>query len=67
MKELKLTPQQESDYQKSELINDLIATSKVMDEIWKYHPENPEKKDVVSEYNILKQIKADIEKEISDL
>ena len=38
-----------------------------MDEIWKYHPENPEKKDVVSEYNILKQIKADIEKEISDL
>ena len=52
---------------KSELIADLIATTTVMEELWRYHPENQEKKDVVSEYNILKQIKVDIEQELSDL
>ena len=52
---------------KSELIADLIATTTVMEELWRYHPENQEKKDVVSEYNVLKQIKVDIEQELSDL
>ena len=52
---------------KSELIADLMATTTVMEELWRYHPENQEKKDVVSEYNILKQIKVDIEQELSDL
>ena len=59
--------QEELDQQKTELINDLVATSTVMEEVWRYHPENPDKKDVVSEYNVLKQIKIDIEKELSDL
>lgn len=53
--------------QKAELINDLIATSTVMEEVWRYHPDNPEKKDVVTEYNILKQIQKDIEQEIAQL
>tara|TARA_R110000782_G_scaffold230394_1_gene316684 strand:- start:848 stop:1114 length:267 start_codon:yes stop_codon:yes gene_type:complete len=51
---------------KSELIADLIATTTVMEELWRYHPENQEKKDVVSEYNILKQIKVGIEQELVD-
>jgi|TARA_B110001452_G_scaffold20443_1_gene16433 hypothetical protein len=59
--------QEELDQQRTELINDLVATSTVMEEVWRYHPENPDKKDVVSEYNVLKQIKVDIEKELSDL
>jgi hypothetical protein len=59
--------QSEINYLKTELINDLVATSTVMEELWRYHPENPDKKDVVSEYNVLKQIKIDIEKELSDL
>ena len=37
------------------------------DNSWRYHPENPDKKDVVSEYNVLKKIKVDIEQELSDL
>jgi len=53
--------------QKAELINDLLATSTVMEEVWRYHPDNPEKKDVVTEYNILKQIQKDIEQEIAEL
>ena len=36
--------------QKAELINDLIATSTVMEELWNYPPDNPKKKDVVKEY-----------------
>jgi len=61
MKELTL------EEQKAELINDLIATSTVMEELWNYHPDNPKKKDVIKEYEILKQIKSDIEKEIKEL
>ena len=52
---------------KSELINDLVATTTVMDEVWRYHPDNPKKKDTVKEYNILKQIIKDIESELADL
>jgi hypothetical protein len=62
-----MTKQEELDQQKAELINDLLATSTVMEEVWRYHPENPEKKDVIEEYNILKQIQKDIESELADL
>ena len=62
-----MTKQEELDQQKTELVNDLLATSTVMEEIWRYHPDNPEKKDVIKEYNILKQIQKDIESELADL
>ena len=62
-----MSKQEELDQQKSELINDLVATSTVMDEVWRYHPDNPEKKDVIKEYEILKQIQKDIEDELADL
>ena len=53
--------------QRNELINDLIAISTVMDELWQYHPDNPKQKDVVEEYNVLKQMHSDLEKEIKEL
>ena len=52
---------------KVELINDLAATVTVMEEMWRYHPDNPSKVDIVKEYNTLLQIQKDIEKEIQDL
>lgn len=52
---------------KAELINDLIAASTVMDELWKYHPNNPNQKDVVSEYDALKQMIKGLEIEIKEL
>ena len=52
---------------KSELINDLAATFTVMDEMWRYHPDNPNKKDIIKEYKILKQIVEDIEHELEEL
>jgi hypothetical protein len=52
---------------KVELVNDLVAITTVMDELWSYHPENPNKKDIVGEYNQLLKIKGDIENEIAEL
>ena len=62
-----MTDQEKLDQEKSELVADLVATQTVMDEVWRYHPDNPNKKDVVKEYNILKQIKNDIEQELDKL
>jgi|TARA_B110001450_G_C17195564_1_gene309165 hypothetical protein len=59
--------QSEINYLKTELVNDLIATTTVMEELWRYHPENPDKKDVVSEYEVLKRVKEDIEEEMKKL
>ena len=53
--------------QRNELVNDLIATSTVMDELWQYHPDNPKQKDVVKEYEALKQMAKDLEMEIDEL
>ena len=53
--------------QKVELINDLAATATVMDELWRYHPDNPKKVDIVKEYKNLEQMQKDIEKEILEL
>jgi adenine C2-methylase RlmN of 23S rRNA A2503 and tRNA A37 len=53
--------------QRIDLVNDLIATTTVMDELWYYHPENPNRKDIVEEYKVLEKIKDQIEEEIKNL
>ena len=58
--------QLDKDSIRTELLNDLVATTTVMDEVWRYHPDNPKKKDVVKEYDILKQIIKDIELELEE-
>ena len=45
-----MSKQEKLDQQKAELIEDLMATSTVMEEVWRYHPDNPKKKDVIKEY-----------------
>jgi len=62
-----MTKQEELEQQKAELINDLLATSTVMEELWNYHPENPDKKDVIEEYKTLLKIQKNIEKELQEL
>jgi len=62
-----LTKQEEYDIQKTDLINDLLAVGTVMDEVWKYHPDNPKQKDVIAEYNQLLKIQGDIELELRGL
>ena len=36
---------QKLEEQKTELINDLIATTTVIEELWRFHPDNPNKVD----------------------
>ena len=67
MKEIKYTPEQIRDHKKSELLEDLVATETVIEEIWRYHPENPKRLDILKEYDKLKVIKADIENELKTL
>ena len=64
---LELNEQEQLNFQKSSLIDDLMAVSTIMEEIWSYHPDNPNKKDVVTEYNHLLKIKDDIENELNSL
>ena len=62
-----MSEQDKIDNQKAELINDLMATATVKEEVWRYHPDNPNKKDVVKEYDILCQIEKVLELEIEEL
>ena len=62
-----MTKQEELDQQKAELINDLLAVSTVLEELWNYHPDNTQQKDVISEYNQLLKIQGDIENELKEL
>ena len=62
-----MSEQDKIDNQKAELINDLMPTATVKEEVWRYHPDNPNKKDVVKEYDILCQIEKDLELEIEEL
>jgi len=62
-----MSQQQEMENLKADLINDLISVSTVMEELWKYHPENPERIDIVSEYDNLVEMKKEIEAELDGL
>jgi hypothetical protein len=65
MKEI--SEQEKLENERVELINDLIACETVMDEIWKFHPDNPKKKDVVKEYKILQQVSEGLKEELENL
>ena len=58
---------QKLEEQKTELINDLIASTTVIEELWRYHPDNPNKVDIIKEFKVLTKIKTDIEKEIQEI
>ena len=58
---------QKLEEQKTELINDLIATTTVIEELWRYHPDNPNRVDIIKEFKVLTKIKTDIEKEIQEV
>ncbi len=62
-----MSEQDKINNRKSDLVADLLATQTVMDEVWRYHPDNPNKKDIIKEYKILEKIKSDIEKELAEL
>jgi hypothetical protein len=67
MENLELNREEQLNQQKASLLDDLIAVSTVLEETWNYHPDNPNKKDIIKEYKVLKQIQKDIEAELAEL
>ena len=49
------------------LINDLIATNTVKEEIWKYLRDNPNKSDIKAEYDSLKSAQSQVEEELKEV
>jgi len=62
-----MTNPEELENERVELINDLIAITTVMDDLWKFHPENPKQEDVVEHYAQLLKMKGNIEDDIDEL
>ena len=61
------TEQERIDEEKSELLQDLIAAEKVMEELWRYHKNNPERIILEDEYSKLEKMRSDIEEELENL
>jgi hypothetical protein len=49
-----------------ELINNLISLTNEQEEIWKFHPNNPNRIDLVDYYNLLDMDIIQIESEINE-
>ena len=43
-----------------QLLDELMSTIQIMDELYRYHPENPTQVDVVSEFKALAERKVEI-------
>ncbi len=48
------------------LIDELMTVGQIMDELYKYHPENPKQIDVESEFKVLAERKVQIEAELEN-
>jgi len=52
---------------KNDLMEDILAVNTVIEEVWNYHPSNPNKADIEEEYEKLLEIKSDLQKELVEL
>lgn len=52
---------------KSQLVNDIINLSRLVDEMYTYHPDNPDRVDVVEETEKIKKIIEDLSAQIEEL
>ena len=55
------------DQRKAELINTLLEVEERIDELWEYHPENPNRIDVEDEYLELHKVALLIQNELDEL
>jgi hypothetical protein len=49
------------------LVNELIDVEQHMAELWKYHPSNPNRIDLVTCYEQLKEVHSKIESELDNI
>ena len=55
------------DNKRAELVNNIIFLTQRMDEMWAYHPENPNKLDIVGEYKSMKEQIDEYQNQLDDL
>ena len=55
------------DQRKAELVNALLEVEERIDELWEYHPENPNRIDVEDEYLELHKVALLIQNELDEL
>ena len=55
------------DNKRAELVNSIIFLTQRMDEMWTYHPENPNKLDIVVEYKSMKEQIDEYQNQLDDL
>jgi len=53
--------------QRGNLINDLLMYTKFKEALWEYHPENPDRVQVLTRYNQLEEKIKSIEEQIASL
>ncbi|MDC6464813.1 hypothetical protein PQZ39_00115 [bacterium] len=52
---------------REDLINELSFLGKISDDLWKYHPENPERTDVTTSFDKVKKMMDKIEAQLAEL
>jgi hypothetical protein len=57
----------EVDNKRAELVNNIIFLTQRMDEMWAYHPDNPNKIDIVEEYKSMKEQIDEYQNQLDDL
>ena len=52
---------------REELINLILSLSEIQYDVWRYHPNNPEKIDIVEQYNAVSEEIEKIKKKLESL
>lgn len=47
-----------------DMINDIISITTIMEDYWRFHPDNPKKVDLLSEYKSLEELRDKTETEL---
>ena len=58
---------QKLESERMELINDLIALSQIMDDYYRFHPNNPNRIDLVEAYDNLVEMKKEIDINLEEI
>ena len=62
-----MTEQEKLEERKTELINDLVAVTTIMEDYWRFHPANEKQLNIVEEYRQLEAIKEKLEEDINQI
>ena len=49
-----------------DMINDIISITTIMEDYWRFHPDNPKKVDLLSEYKSLEELRDKTEMELKE-